>query len=251
MEEIVTDQLIVPRQAGLLGKLPVEKVDLAPLRMYMRQGVLPPAPRSFDYSGRVANYPMAKNNKLGDCVCAGGVHSLQLAYAEIGEDFVYPGDAAVQTTYFGLTGGGDTGLVESTFLKTWNDSTFLGTQIAGFAPVNIKDKAEVASALYMFGSLFLGVEMPQSAQQQFGARQTWSVVPGSPIEGGHCVVAAGANPLGIDVITWGAVQSVTWEWWDEYTTEAYVIIPQIFVEVGHGPISDLRVLQLQQDLQLL
>jgi hypothetical protein len=52
-------------------------------------------------------------------------------------------------------------------------------------------------------------------------------------------------------VTWGATQSLTWEWWYTYVTEAYVVIPQVFVEVDHGPVLNLDITTLQKDLSLV
>lgn len=239
------------RQAGKRGKNAAKKVALGTLGNYAKTP-LPPAPKSFDYSTDVADYPMALNDQLGDCTIAGVVHLLQLAYAEIGEVFQYPGDAAVRSTYMTLSGGADTGLVEHDVLQTWMQQGLFGTKILAYAPLDIKNHDELASAIYMFGAVYMGVEMPQNAEQQFEAHQPWHIdgIP-EPPSGGHCIVATGANSLGIDHITWGAVESMTWEWWDTYGSEAWVIVPEVFVEADHGPVWTVDILALQKDIQNL
>ena len=99
------------RNAGKRGKQAAEKLQMGTLAHYLN-GPLLKAPRSFDYSNRVPEYPMALNDTYGDCTIAGIIHMLQLAYSEIGETFEYLGDEAVKEEYFKLSGGADTGLVE-------------------------------------------------------------------------------------------------------------------------------------------
>lgn len=237
------------RKAGLRGALPAQKLDMGTLRDYMK-GVLPTPPKSFDYGPLVKNYPMADNDRLGCCTVSGVVHLLQVAYAEIGEIFTYPGDADVQSTYFGLTGGKDTGCVETQVLKTWQTAGLFDTKIAAYCPVNPKDDAEMAAACFLFGGVYLGVEMPESAESQFENHEPWhlTIPRGRPV-GGHCVVATGVNRAGIDLITWGAETTMTWDWWEHYGSEAYVVVPEVFVEIDHGPIVKLDITALEADLK--
>jgi len=239
------------RVAGFRGKGPAAKLAMGTLSNYVKSTIAP-APRSFDYSSRVANYPMALNDTYGDCTLAGVIHMLQLAYAEIGETFEYPGDEAVKDEYFKLTGGADGGLVEHDVLQTWMRDGLFNTKISAYAPVNIKNQNEMAAAIYLFGSVYLGVEMPPSAENQFESHQPWDVSqPPEEPTGGHCVVATGCNEAGIEIITWGSTESMTWQWWETYGSEAWVVIPEAFTELDHGPVWNVNILTLQEDLKNL
>lgn len=239
------------RESGKRGKMEAEMPAMGTLKDYASAS-FPTPPRSFDYSHKVSNYPMALNDKFGDCTIAGIVHLIQLAYAEVGEVFIYPGDDAVEETYFTLSGGEDSGLVEHNVLQTWLKDGLFDIKILGYAPINIRDKKEIANALYAFGGLYVGVEMPAEAEKQFEAHQPWHLDEnsGAPA-GGHCVVASGMNSFGMDVVTWGNVTSLSWEWWNQYASEAWVVIPEIFVEAGHGPVWSVNISQLQNDLRSL
>jgi hypothetical protein len=244
-------ELLDGRKAGKLGKLPGQQLLTTTLRDYMKVG-LPSTPATVDYGPRVSDYPMALNDRLGICTVAGIIHLLQLAYAEIGEVFAYPGDVETQSTYFGLTGGQDSGCVETSVLQTWSGPGLFDTKAAAWVPVNVRDKSEMQAAIYLFGGVYLGVELPQSAQVQFEAQQPWhlTIPRGRPV-GGHCIVGSGYNREGIDIITWGKETTMTWDWWEYYGSEAYAIIPQAFVEADHGPVYKIDILQLQADLKLL
>jgi len=239
------------REAGQRGKAPAEPLAMGTLSDYIRVN-LPVPPRSFDYSNKVASYPMALNNELGDCTIAGVLHMLQLIYAEVGETFEYPGDEVVRAEYLKLTNGADSGLVERRVLQTWMTDGIFNNKISAFAPVNIKNRNEMAAAIYLFGAVYLGVEMPRSAEEQFEAHEPWHLTERNeePI-GGHCVVATGINRFGLDIITWGATESMTWGWWEKYGSEAWVVIPEIFIEVDHGPVWTIDILALQEDLKNL
>lgn len=239
------------RIAGKRGKLQAERPMMGTLSNYMRAS-LPLAPRSFDYSTRVQSYPMALNDQLGDCTMAGVIHLLQLAYAEVGETFQYPGDDVVRDTYMHLTNGQDTGLVEHQVLQTWMNDGLFGTKIVAYAPLDIKNQKELSAACYAFGGIYLGVEMPTIAEQQFEAHQPWHLTEQNPEPaGGHCVVVTGSNRFGMDMITWGAEDSMTWSWWERYGSEAWVVIPEIFVEANHGPVWSIDISTLQADIKTL
>lgn len=245
-----TDTIDV-RKAGLRGLLPPKQLLTTTLRDYIK-GNLPNPPKVFDYGPMVLNYPMALNSELGDCAIAGLVHLLQVYYAELGETFVYPGDDIVRSTYFGLTGGQDTGLVLTDVLTAWMTNGLFGTKIAAHVPVNPRDEAEFRVACYLFGGVYLGIEMPASAETQFENNKPWhlTIPRGRPV-GGHCVVATGVNREGIDLLTWGRETTMTWDYWDTYGSEAHVAIPQVFIEADHGPVFRIDVLALQEDLKLV
>jgi hypothetical protein len=235
--------------AGMRGKLPAQPSLTVDLFHYLKYP-LPAPPKSYDYGNRVKNYPMAANDQYGDCTIAGVIHMLQLAYVEVGEVFHYPGDQAVIDTYLRLSGGVDSGLVIANVLKEWMTNGLFGTKIAGWAPVNIHNWDQMKTAAYAFGGLYVGVEMPAEAEQQFEAGQNWHIDEhtGTPV-GGHCVTISGFNSFGADIQTWGAETACTQNWWKTFGSEDYVVIPEIFVEKKHGPLANFDVTKLQADLK--
>ena len=66
-----------------------------------------------------------------------------------------------------------------------------GQKIAAFARVTQADRAEVMTALAELGAVSLGVNLPQSAMDQFHAGQPWTVSGDATILGGHCITAFG------------------------------------------------------------
>jgi hypothetical protein len=191
-----------------------------------------PAPPAFaDWLSDVPPYGwgMLGNDQLGDCTVAGVGHKrigdvwsnqgtlLEVTTAEVVsfyENFGYkPGQPST-----------DQGAVCQTVLETWQKLGFLGEKPLAFAKVNLKSKVEVERAICLFGQMYCGFEVPQSAMQQFNAGEPWTVVPGSPIEGGHCVTVGGYDADGLKAVTWGAVQAMSWEFFRKYFSEAWVIV---------------------------
>lgn len=231
-----------------LGKLDKAPIDLDHMRTYFDGGKLPVAPAKCERAMKVV-YPMALNDRVGDCVVAGHIHLTQAVDSENGGTYALPNNSEIQTEYFNLTGGVDSGLAEATFLQTAQAAPVLGSQIDTFGVLDHTNVDEIKSAIYTFGGAFLGVALPQSAQNQFPG--TWSVVPGSPVVGGHCIVAIGYDASFVYIVTWGQVIRCTWEWFTTYVDEAYAIIYTEEVQKNRGPLKQLDIARLRADIASL
>lgn len=231
-----------------LGRLDKVNLDLAGLNTYFKDGTLPSAPSKCGYSLNL-NYPVALNDQLGDCVVAGHIHLTQAVANEITETYTVPPNSEIRTEYFDLTGGSDTGLSETAFLQTARETPILGSQIDVFGVLDHTNVEEIKSAIYTFGGAFLGVVLPQSAQNQFPG--TWTVEPDSPIVGGHCIVAVGYDSQFVYVVTWGRVIRCTWDWFTTYVEEAYAIVYTDEVQKNRGPLPEFNIEQLRTDIASL
>lgn len=231
---------------GKLGKLEaVRPHGLADLAVYA-QGKLPAPPAAADVPV-VGTWGMDGNDQYGDCTVAGAAHMVAGWNAEVHEADAVPSVTDVVDTYFELTTGEDSGLVEHTVLQEWYSTGLWGNRIAGYAPVDPKDLTALHQAIAFYGAAYVGVQLPQSAQTQFGAGQPWAVEPGSPILGGHCIVFVGYDAKALYAVSWGAVVEVTYPWWATYGDEAWAVLPDEFVRAGHdAPGIDL--VSLRADL---
>ncbi len=227
-----------------LGKLDATRpFGLRDLSVY-GHGPLPEPPASVDYSTGI-NLPIDGNDTYGDCVAAGMAHCIAVWDAETNENLHTPDEAEVVDTYFRLSGGLDSGLNESSVLTTWTKNELMGHTIAAFAPVNTSNVTEIHQAIAFYGACMFGIQCPDSAQRQFADGDTWTVVPGAQVEGGHCIVGIGyaADGSGVYCATWGKVAKVSYGFLNKYLDEAYAIIPDAFVKAGRGPMLDLATLK--------
>lgn len=245
--------------AGKRGKLPPKPLKgIGHLHDYLTSP-LPVPPASFDYSSAVTDgFPMALNDQLGDCTIAGVIHLIQLWYAQVGQTWTYPGDETVRSTYFGLTGGQDTGLELTTVLRAWQSEGLFGTKIVGAAPLVLSDLQTAAAACYAFGGLYDGFGLPADAEQEFQDAGEWYLQPGpEPAADGHCVATAGfgtadafptyrAVPAQREV-GWGAAYWATENFCRFYQDERYAVFPELFVEIGHGPLANVDIGALRSD----
>lgn len=228
-----------------LGRLAaVRPAALKDLSVY-GAGPLPTPPAAV--SVPTASYPIDGNATYGDCTIAGVAHLIAGWNAEVKETDPVPAEDAIVSEYFKLTGGEDTGLNEAEVLKTWQTLGLFGEQIAGYAPVNPKDTLALHQAVAFYGGAYLGIECPESAQTQFGEDKPWTYVEGSPVEGGHCIVALGYTQTGLLCATWGGVVEVTAGFLAHFLDEAWVVLSRELVE-AKGDALGLDLAALQSDL---
>jgi hypothetical protein len=252
-----------------LGKLaPKHPVGLNEFKTYCK--ALPVPPEAVEVPD-VSVWGMMLNDTYGDCTIAGVGHIIVAANAEVDERDAVPDDAEIKAQYFALTGGEDTGCVEADVLHTWyrvglftaKDGGVLHdieddlvelvrhpkrmSKIAGYAPVSAQNITDIHNAIDLFGHCYVGVQCPQSAQEQFQDGQPWTVVPGSPIIGGHCIVFVGYDSNYLYAVTWGSTAAVSYPWWANYGDESWVVIPQEFVEAGQSATVDIDALRADID----
>jgi hypothetical protein len=213
------------------GKLPAQ-----PARPQLRFSAyatpaLPAPPASVDWLSAVEDWPGYLNDALGDCTAAEVGHQI--------EQFTrYGRGATVQITdddvlrLYETTGGynpkkpsTDQGAYIQDVLGYWLKSGVAERRILAYASLDLTNLTEVHQAIDLFGSVNIGFNFPASAMDQFNAGEVWDVVKGSPLEGGHCVMAGGYKTNGnIQVVTWGEVTEMTPAFWKKYVDEAWVVI---------------------------
>lgn len=226
-----------------LGRLSAARpAALADLSVYAT-GKLPAPPAAWEVPE--ASYPIDCNDRIGDCTYAGVDHLNRAWNASVGEHDKLPTEAQVEAAYFAETGGEDTGCVEADVLKRWHTEGLFGEKIAGYAPVNPRDLLQLHQAVAFYGGCYLGIECPESAQEQFGAGEPWTYIEDSPVEGGHCVVALGYGPNGgLHCATWGGIAVLEASFLAHYLDEAWVVLPHQLVEAKKDSLGvDLAALQ--------
>ena len=218
---------------------------------------LPAPPESVDWSKGITNWGMMLNDQLGCCTIAGVGHAVQAWTANTGTEFTAPDDV-VQTYYEKWDGydpsnpASDQGGNLLDVATDWKNNSFNGHLIYAFTSVDVKNQIEVQQAINLFGGLYTGFEVPQSAMDQNAAGEVWDVVEsdGGSV-GGHCVYIVGYNATGPVCVTWGALQQMTWQFWLKYFDEGYAIIGADWLPTGSTAPSGFDFAQLQNDLALI
>ncbi len=236
-----------------LGKLP-KKYDSRNLQFakYLKLAVLPPIPTKIDYSDGITGWGMMLNDKIGDCTIAAVGHLIE---AWSGGKTIVP-DLTIQNVYSAIsgydpvTGKNDNGCAELDVLNYWYTTGVNGDKIGAFAEVNINNPVDINTALYLFNGLYIGVNLPASAEQEFENNQPWVVVNGSPIEGGHAIIIVGYDQTYYYAVTWGAIVAIDPTWISTYMDEAYAIISNDYI-VGTKTLEGFDIAALTADLNLI
>jgi hypothetical protein len=239
-----------------LGKQP-PRLDLRTLELadYLLTEQLPDPPPSVNYGGKIPadGWGMMGNDKAGDCTCAAAGHFIQDWTSNTGSEVTISDEEVIEaytalSGYDPETGVNDNGAVELDALNYWRRTGVGGHKIQAYVALEPKNRNHVRDCIYLFGGCYIGLALPVSAQHQ----RTWSVPPegtkgrGAPGSwGGHAVVVIGYNARRVACVTWGAVQQMTWGFWDAYCDEAYAVLsPQWFDPDKKSPPGfDLTTLQ--------
>lgn len=214
-----------------LGKKPARPGAVSLLFKAVAQpAALPTPPAVFGRYSEVSDWGMLANDQYGDCVWAGAAHEHMLWTKVSGLPEAQFNDVDCLSDYsavagFAFSADSDTGTDVSdaaayrrkTGVLDAAGQRHLVTAYMGLTP---GDFDEMLQAVYLFGSVGVGINFPNSAGDQFDRGQPWDVVPGSRLDGGHYVSCVGRAPSGnAVVITWGKPIEMTRAFYEMYNDE--------------------------------
>lgn len=210
---------------------------------------LPPPPSRANWMKQVQAWPLYRNDRIGDCVPVACAHLVQgWTRNASGAEYVI-GDGDVVRAYSQIsgydptTGANDNGCRSLDAMNYWRRNGIGGRQIAAYMKLDHLDLAEVRTAIYLFGGIYLAADLPLAADDQFGRRATWTVQRGEAGRrgswGGHAMHCGAYGSRGVTVSTWGTTQSATWGWWNAYVAEAFAIVSTDWLDTigGRSPLG--------------
>jgi len=222
---------------------------------------LPTAPASFDLTGKVKAWGMMDNDQIGDCTCAAAGHLIMEWTANAQKKMVTPTDKQIVAAYSAITGynpttgANDNGAVEIDVLNYWRQSGIAGHKIGAYMALEPANHTHIMDSVYIFEGCYIGLQLPISAQAQVQNHQPWSVPPGGTTGdgkpgswGGHAVPVVAYDVRGVTVVTWGALQQMTWSFWEAYTEEAYAILSPDYLTGKKTTPQGFNLQELQADL---
>ena len=220
------------------------------LGKYLNRVLLPTPPAAMDWSLERTDWGMMLNDQLGDCTIAGAAHAVQTFTQANGAIVTLP-DADVLAYYEKWDGydpndpNSDQGGDEHEVLKQWRSQGLSGHTLNAWADVNVKNVNEVKTAIWLFGGLYIGFEVPNNIDETAGA--VWDVSGAGPIDGGHCVHVVGYDDKGLILISWGAIYRMTWAFWAKYVSEAHALLSFDWIKNNVAP-NQFALADLQADL---
>jgi hypothetical protein len=190
---------------------------------------------------------MLANDARACCTCSAAGHMiLGWAADEKARPRQQPTDALVLDLYSRVNGGQDDGAYALDVLREWRTHGLGADTITGFAKVDHTSIDRLKYAAWVFGGLYLGLDLPRTAQAQGHA--TWTYLPSAGDHaargswGGHCVNAVSYDPEGVTIVTWGRLQRMTWDFLTRYADEAFGVFDYADW-LGDVPGFDLPKLQ--------
>jgi hypothetical protein len=209
-----------------------------------------------DYSAFSA--PMYGNDEVGDCTIAGIMHvaGLQSKYGD-GDELLYTTQQSM-TFYekcWGYVPGDPStdqgGTLQGTLQYAQKNPDIMpGYNLDAFAQLRDISWPGLTTALEIFGTVYVAVNLPQSAEDQFNAGAPWTYVGDAPV-GGHCITLTGFDG-GLNsgrFATWGKPdQHVQMEWWDAYGTEAWVAYSKVWLRSNGEAPNGLNEAALLADM---
>lgn len=257
-----------------LGKLPAttDHRDFKLATFVDLAAVLPTIPKAFGHEKGIAfpicangpdpTAPAGSTDGVGDCVFAGGDHETALWRHVAGlEDAGFNGKTAVHdysavTGYVPGRGDTDKGTSVRDALNYRRKTGLIDTagrrhKITAYLALDPGNTQHLLVALYLFEAVGIGIQFPASAMSQFNEKKPWSVVKGSPIEGGHYVPLVARRQY-LKCVTWGRVQAMTQGFYTANCDEAYAILsPESISRATKKTAEGFDLASLQKNLAAL
>jgi len=223
----------------------------------------PPAAISRPHPG--FSWGMLANDRIGDCVIAMMLHSIEDFHLDSGTPVPAFTDADAISIYSAITGynpkdpSSDRGTDENAAMRHWEHpglATSGGARhsIVATVAVDASNLNECRIAIDEFVDLQIGIALPLSAQRQtewtvVGDGKTGKSAPGS--WGGHGIPYREYDPKTFKCVTWGAELLLTVPFHEDYAQEAHVVVTkEMLNKSGVGPsgvawdelIADIKAL---------
>jgi len=223
---------------------------------------------------------MFANDQYGCCVISAQAHNT-LTFEKFEQDMVIPiTDQEVIDEYFRQSGGEDRGLYLSLAMKEWKnrgwDAAGRHYDVYAYASLDKPDHNQVKYSIYLLNGVIFGMQVFETDMEQFKNNEPWHLTGNSgQFLGGHGVYGFGykdddsirfVNPYapivsyegyakfptmskalswseyGLNCMTWGEEQFMTWEFWDARVNQVYAVVDNRNAWLGKDSPVDVNKL---------
>ncbi len=225
-------------------------------RDYVNHAALPYLPPVFGHVNPGIAWNVLGNDSVGDCVIAGAAHeTMVFAHASYKPVPVFTADCVVKQ-YSQLTGynPNDPNTDNGTDVQaaaSWRKNTGIvdangnAHKVKAYMALRAGNVRDVLEATYLFGACGVGIQIPQSAFDQFEDGRPWDVNHNSDNAGGHYVPVVGRNSRGnLICVTWGRLHAMTPAFLSAYMDEGVAYYSEEYLK------ADGRSPELFDDAQL-
>jgi hypothetical protein len=194
---------------------------------------------------------MYLNDQEGCCVISGKYHAIGAWTANDTGNTLIVSDSRVQAMYDRLKAGpGDSGCVITDVLDYMRSTGFPDDsgalhKIDGYAAADWTNRDLVKAALWRFGTLTLGINLPGAWTNS----NIWDVTNTSVV-GGHDVTALGYDDRGVYISSWGRIYLITWAAFlsKRWLEEVWVLLAPDWYNADKVSPSGFAFQALQDDL---
>jgi hypothetical protein len=244
----------LPRQTVRLGRIrPKARPMALGLAHYLDLDLVAKVlPQSVDYAAKAmpSLSRVYLNDQLGDCVIAGKYHAVGVWSGNDTGLAVQGTDQEVLSMYHTICGPGDNGCVITDVLDYMRSRGLpLGGKahkLDGYVACDWRRQELVKAAIYLFGVLTIGINLPEEWTQN----DVWGVT-GSRIVGGHDVTCVGYTAQGVQISSWGRIYTITWQAFTatRWLEECYALLGPDWTGDDRLAPSGVNVDALVADLQ--
>jgi hypothetical protein len=201
---------------------------------------------------------MMGNDRFSDCTVAAAGHMVEEWTANTGTERTLP-DATILAAYNHFAHGNpDAGASMLAVLKYWRTNGIGGDLIHAFAQLEPQNASEVRDSVYLFGTCYIGLALPNFAVAP-GTNflsTPWVVPPQGPVgdaapnpANGHCVPAMAYDSRNLWVVTWGALKPMSWQFYTTYADEAFAVLSPDWIRAKqHTAPPGFDLVALERDL---
>jgi hypothetical protein len=231
-----------------LGRLSSPK-DRVTLKFNKYKTIPVVVPATIDHYSKIGDWLMFMNDTVGCCTIAALGHLIR---EWTNGNAVITDDQIIQaysdnSGYNPATGDNDNGCDMLTVQKYAMSKGIAGHKNSAFAELDATRLQEILEGLFLFEGVDIGVNLPQSAMDQFNANLPWTVSGDSTILGGHSICIVGFDGTWFYVVTWRKLVQVSPQWLSVYMDEAYVEISEDYFN-GNKSIEGYDFDTLKADL---
>jgi hypothetical protein len=201
-------------------------------------------------------WPMYGNDTLGDCTCAAAGHMIETWTASANKLVTIPVTTIVDA--YNILSPNDDGCELRQVLDYWRGTGFGADKISGYAAVELQNKRQAMQALDLFGTIYLGLSLPNAVigPASDWLTNAWYLGNNRPTgdwapnpDNGHCVPVVAYDGAGLGIVTWGAYKTMDWAFYDAYVDGAFAVLSPDWIAATSGKAPPGFFLsQLQADL---
>jgi hypothetical protein len=228
------------------------------LGRYLAPDAYDRSPPFQDWTGDVP-YAWWENNHLADCTIAALAKIIEQRCRLIGEKCRLTVDD-VRTAYSKATGwdprdpSSDRGGQMRDALKVAMTNGIGPYKIDAYARVNVRDPIELRAALYAFGSVYVGADLPRRITEQ---RDGWFIPSSTDARdrarsyGGHAFPIFGAEYGILHAVPWISRVLFDNRWSNAYVDEGYVLLDRLWVTQQRVAPNGFDFERLSRDLKAI